>query len=127
MVKYLADINFAHTRSETDLAVNIRKATSIGEFFNASVLMSLTLCIYRRVRSQTYALFKDRLQTRQPVQAHKLLGKHVRACIVYTWDHKSSQSFWAGMKVWVDCLSSAGLIQRVVRYLLLMFNEGSQS
>ncbi|KAG7008858.1 endocytosis protein end4 [Physcia stellaris] len=42
-------------KSETDLAVNIRKATSIG--------------------------------------------KHVRACIVYTWDHKSSQSFWAGMKV----------------------------
>lgn len=28
--------------------------------------------------------------------------KHVRACIVYTWDHKSSQSFWAGMKVYVD-------------------------
>ena len=26
--------------------------------------------------------------------------KHVRACIVYTWDHKSSQSFWAGMKVY---------------------------
>src|ERR1700761_5463433 len=25
--------------------------------------------------------------------------KHVRACIVYTWDHKSSMSFWAGMKV----------------------------
>ncbi|KAI9655821.1 MAG: sla2 Src-like adaptor 2 [Bathelium mastoideum] len=25
--------------------------------------------------------------------------KHVRAAIVYTWDHKSSQSFWAGMKV----------------------------
>ncbi|KAI1155419.1 ANTH domain-containing protein [Nemania diffusa] len=25
--------------------------------------------------------------------------KHVRACIVYTWDHKSSQSFWGGMKV----------------------------
>ncbi|CAI6095165.1 unnamed protein product [Clonostachys chloroleuca] len=25
--------------------------------------------------------------------------KHVRACIVYTWDHKSSQAFWAGMKV----------------------------
>ncbi|KAI1311212.1 ANTH domain-containing protein [Xylaria venustula] len=24
--------------------------------------------------------------------------KHVRACIVYSWDHKSSQSFWAGMK-----------------------------
>jgi hypothetical protein len=27
------------------------------------------------------------------------LGKHVRSCIVYTWDHKSSASFWAGMKV----------------------------
>lgn len=25
--------------------------------------------------------------------------KHVRACIVYTWDHKSSGSFWQGMKV----------------------------
>lgn len=27
-------------------------------------------------------------------------GKHVRSCIVYTWDHKSSLSFWAGMKVY---------------------------
>ncbi|KAL9055865.1 MAG: hypothetical protein Q9162_003291 [Coniocarpon cinnabarinum] len=25
--------------------------------------------------------------------------KHVRACIVYTWDHKNSASFWSGMKV----------------------------
>ncbi|KAI0393368.1 ANTH domain-containing protein [Xylariaceae sp. FL0594] len=25
--------------------------------------------------------------------------KHVRACIVYSWDHKSAQSFWAGIKV----------------------------
>lgn len=25
--------------------------------------------------------------------------KHVRSCIVYTWDHKSSAAFWAGMKV----------------------------
>ncbi|EHK22522.1 uncharacterized protein TRIVIDRAFT_179842 [Trichoderma virens Gv29-8] len=25
--------------------------------------------------------------------------KHVRACIVYTWDHRSSQPFWAAMKV----------------------------
>ncbi|KAK3674416.1 sla2 Src-like adaptor 2 [Recurvomyces mirabilis] len=25
--------------------------------------------------------------------------KHVRACIVYTWDHKSSASFWNGIKV----------------------------
>lgn len=27
--------------------------------------------------------------------------KHVRACIVYTWDNKSSQLFWQGMKVYV--------------------------
>lgn len=27
--------------------------------------------------------------------------KHVRACIIYTWDHKSSQAFWAGIKVYV--------------------------
>jgi huntingtin-interacting protein 1-related protein len=25
--------------------------------------------------------------------------KHVRACIVYTWDHKRSDAFWLGMKV----------------------------
>lgn len=25
--------------------------------------------------------------------------KHVRSCIVYTWDHKNSQSFWSGIKV----------------------------
>ncbi|KAI9888381.1 MAG: sla2 Src-like adaptor 2 [Vezdaea aestivalis] len=49
-------------RSESELAINIRKATSIEEG-----------------------------SSRQ--------GKHVRSCIVYTWDHKSSQSFWAGMKV----------------------------
>ncbi len=34
------------------------------------------------------------------------LGKHVRAAIVFTWDHKSSRSFWANMRVWVE--SSAG-------------------
>jgi hypothetical protein len=32
-------------------------------------------------------------------KAYNGAGKHVRACIVYTWDHKSSQSFWQGMKV----------------------------
>lgn len=49
------------TKSETELATNIKKATSIEE------------------------------------TAPK--RKHVRACIVYTWDHKSSQSFWNGIKV----------------------------
>ncbi|KAI9715897.1 MAG: hypothetical protein M1812_005717 [Candelaria pacifica] len=49
------------SKSEADLGVNIRKATSIEE------------------------------------TAPK--RKHVRSCIVYTWDHKSSQSFWGGMKV----------------------------
>ncbi|MCJ1368652.1 sla2 Src-like adaptor 2, partial [Acarospora aff. strigata] len=48
-------------KSETDLLINIRKATSIEE------------------------------------SAPK--RKHVRSCIVYTWDHKTSQSLWAGMKV----------------------------
>lgn len=50
-------------RSEAELAINIKKATSNDE------------------------------------TAPK--RKHVRSCIVYTWDHKSSQSFWAGMKVYV--------------------------
>ncbi|KAJ6032291.1 hypothetical protein N7540_003023 [Penicillium herquei] len=48
-------IDLKSHRTEADLAINIRKATSIG--------------------------------------------KHVRSCIVYTWDHKSSAAFWAGMKV----------------------------
>jgi hypothetical protein len=49
------------SRTEADLTVNIRKATSIEE------------------------------------TAPK--RKHVRCCIVYTWDHKSSNAFWASMKV----------------------------
>ncbi|KTW29545.1 uncharacterized protein T551_02161 [Pneumocystis jirovecii RU7] len=52
--------NIDLNRSESDLAVNIKKATSIKE------------------------------------TAPK--RKHVRSCIVYTWDHKSSISFWAGLK-----------------------------
>ncbi|GAB7353610.1 hypothetical protein MBLNU459_g4027t1 [Dothideomycetes sp. NU459] len=48
-------------KQEQELAINIRKATSIDE------------------------------------TAPK--RKHVRSCIVYTWDHKSSLSFWSGMKV----------------------------
>ncbi|KAL7271549.1 sla2 Src-like adaptor 2 [Rhizina undulata] len=49
------------SRSESDLAINIKKATNIEE------------------------------------TAPK--RKHVRSCIVYTWDYRSSKSFWAGMKV----------------------------
>lgn len=59
--------SFAHRlltwkiRSEAELAINVKKATSIEE------------------------------------TAPK--RKHVRSCIVYTWDHKSSVGFWNGMKV----------------------------
>ncbi|KAB5559852.1 ANTH domain-containing protein [Coniochaeta sp. 2T2.1] len=62
-MEVLASIRPANrpSRSEAELAVNIKKATSPEE------------------------------------TAPK--RKHVRSCIVYTWDHKSSQSFWAGMKV----------------------------
>lgn len=51
----------ASSRSDQELAINIKKATSADE------------------------------------TAPK--RKHVRACIVYTWDHRSSQAFWAGLKV----------------------------
>ncbi|KAE9983684.1 hypothetical protein EG327_005407 [Venturia inaequalis] len=61
MSMYQSGRNIDHGKQESELAINIRKATSIEE------------------------------------TAPK--RKHVRACIVYTWDHKSSQSFWAGMKV----------------------------
>ncbi|KAI7666747.1 SLA2 Src like adaptor 2 [Hortaea werneckii] len=61
MALYQTTRNVDLSKTETELATNIRKATSIEE------------------------------------TAPK--RKHVRACIVYTWDHKSSQSFWNGMKV----------------------------
>ena len=61
MALYQATRNVDLGKSETELATNIRKATSIDE------------------------------------TAPK--RKHVRACIVYTWDHKSSGSFWNGIKV----------------------------
>ena len=48
-------------KSEQELAINVRKATSPDE------------------------------------TAPK--RKHVRSCIVHTWDHKSSQSFWSALKV----------------------------
>ena len=61
MSLYQATRNVDLSKSENELATNIRKATSIEE------------------------------------TAPK--RKHVRACIVYTWDHKSSGSFWNGIKV----------------------------
>ncbi|RKF62881.1 Endocytosis protein end4 [Erysiphe neolycopersici] len=53
--------NVDHSKSEGELAISIRKATSTEE------------------------------------SAPK--RKHVRSCIVHTWDHKSSGAFWTGMKV----------------------------
>jgi hypothetical protein len=67
-------------RQEQELAINIRKATSIEE----TAPKRTYLC----------AAFRSN-------QAHLRAGKHVRSCIVYTWDHKSSASFWQGMKVCV--------------------------
>ena len=61
MALYQATRNVDLSKSEAELATNIRKALSTEE------------------------------------TAPK--RKHVRACIVYTWDHKSSQSFWNGVKV----------------------------
>lgn len=58
---YESSRNVNMSKQEADLAINIRKATSIDE------------------------------------TAPK--RKHVRSCIVYTWDHKNSASFWQGMKV----------------------------
>ena len=61
MSMYQASRNVDLSKSETELATNIRKVTSIEE------------------------------------TAPK--RKHVRAAIVYTWDHKNSGSFWNGIKV----------------------------
>jgi len=61
MALYGSSRNVDMGKQESELAINIRKATSIEEV--------------------------------SPKR------KHVRACIVYTWDHKSSASFWQGMKV----------------------------
>lgn len=61
MALYGTSRNVDMSKQESELGINIRKATSIDE------------------------------------TAPK--RKHVRSCIVYTWDHKSSASFWQGMKV----------------------------
>ncbi|PSN70264.1 ANTH-domain-containing protein [Corynespora cassiicola Philippines] len=61
MALYGSSRNVDMGKQESELAINIRKATSIDE------------------------------------TAPK--RKHVRSCIVYTWDHKSATSFWQGMKV----------------------------
>ncbi|KAF5620927.1 cytoskeleton assembly control SLA2 [Fusarium sp. NRRL 52700] len=50
-----------HTKTDQELAINIKKATNVEEI--------------------------------SPKR------KHVRACIVYTWDHRSSAAFWSGIKV----------------------------
>ncbi|KAL8972214.1 MAG: hypothetical protein Q9183_000672 [Haloplaca sp. 2 TL-2023] len=87
------------SRSENDLAINIRKATSIGQYTSdLEVIQCLKYSsVPRGDRSQTYVSLPRVLTSRR--RASHNAGKHVRACIVYTWDHKSSQSFWAGMKV----------------------------
>ncbi|KAE8547848.1 hypothetical protein EYB25_009641 [Talaromyces marneffei] len=64
------------SRTEADLAVNIRKATSIEETAPKSTIKPPSL-LPPRVDAAS-----------APVR-----------CIVYTWDHKSSTAFWAGMKV----------------------------
>ena len=46
----------AHLRSETDLAVNIRKATSIGESQYWDGLPPLTYYLFRGVCSKTLVL-----------------------------------------------------------------------
>ncbi|KKK25874.1 cytoskeleton assembly control protein [Aspergillus ochraceoroseus] len=71
------------SRTEADLAINIRKATSIG--------MSGDLPPSQICRPPT-----DQIGTAEETAPKR---KHVRSCIVYTWDHKSSAAFWAGMKV----------------------------
>jgi len=45
-------------------------------------------------------------------QTDNSAGKHVRSCIVYTWDHKSSLSFWAGMKVYEFAQTSSSTSSR---------------
>ena len=54
----------------------------------------------RLLRSEAELAINIRKATNAEETAPK--RKHVRSCIVYTWDHKSSQSFWAGMKVYVE-------------------------
>lgn len=91
-------LNSVIYRSEADLAINIKKATSIDE------------------------------------TAPK--RKHVRSCIVYTWDHKSSQSFWAGMKVSVLShrlltsvdlfMACEGMIGFVCDFVLIRAQLGNQ-
>ena len=100
----IMDLN-SFPRSETDLAINIRKATSIGQSLQYDYLKFelrvglISVHLPRGDCTQTYP--SPPTSTLKSSLCSRYSGKHVRACIVYTWDHKSSQSFWAGMKVCV--------------------------
>lgn len=65
--------------------------------------------IYRRDSPKAY-VFRASGAARE--MADKCAGKHVRSCIVYTWDHKSSLSFWAGMKVYEFAQTSSSTSSR---------------
>lgn len=40
----------------------------------------------------------------------------MRSCIVYTWDHKSSAAFWAGMKVYAHTHPLIRMLVKVEAY-----------
>jgi hypothetical protein len=98
MSMYGSGRNIDLGKQESELAINIRKATSIGilQFLVASIGVLLIKLYQTRQRPRVRFQPADDLRC-----TYTCAGKHVRACIVYTWDHKSSQSFWAGMKVYV--------------------------
>ncbi|KAK3076937.1 hypothetical protein LTS18_011601, partial [Coniosporium uncinatum] len=84
MAMYGSTRNVDMGKQESELAINIRKATSVGTLH------------HRPFNGPWPPTDRDiLLQKRRRLNS----GKHVRAAIVYTWDHKSSASFWSGMKV----------------------------
>lgn len=110
--------SFSPYRTEADLAINIRKATNIGEF--------VCPLLWRRNGTDLRAVpwlfilcsscFTDYFGQLTEETAPK--RKHVRACIVYTWDNRSSAAFWAGMKVLVYHIFVNDLFCSHLRYAL---------
>jgi len=77
----------------------IGHAKYVSPSFLAQFTMAKRLTVVPASRSDKELAINIQKATSPEETAPK--RKHVRSCIVYTWDNKSSMAFWSGMKVYV--------------------------
>ena len=68
----------------------------LGEFTTRDILLAMSRNVDLSRTEQSLAMVVAKATNIEETAPKR---KHVRNCIIYTWDFKSSQSFWAAMKV----------------------------